>query len=131
MGSRMSFNHAAFGRQVLRSEGMRANMDARAQRVAEQFRATAPVGEPAEPDEHAGRFRDSAVVSSGTAGGPEGDRAYGRVTLEDPAAMSIEYGHVAEFDEHGRFATRGTGVRTQYIPGSHTLTAALDAAGDA
>lgn len=131
MASRMTFNHAAFGREVLRSEGMRADMAARAERVAEQFRATAPVGEPAEPDEHAGRFRDSARVSSGADGGPEGDRAYGRVTIEDPAAMAIEYGHVAEFDEHGRFTRPGEGVRAQYIEGSHTLTRALDAAGDA
>lgn len=126
--ARYVHNYVGFGRQVMRSEGMRAAMAARAERVAEEFRATAPVGEPFEPDDHAGRFRDSAVTDSGTEGGPNKDRAFGRVTLTDPAAMQIEFGHTITRGERGRFAERGTGHDPQHVEGSHTLTKALDAA---
>lgn len=107
----------AFGRLVLRSEFMKADMLARAERVKETFQATAPVGSPAEGDDHPGRYRDSAHVESGTmrVPGGSGERAYGRVVVEDEAAMSIEFGHTAS---NGR-----------QVEGSHTLTRALDAAG--
>src|SRR5690348_9830885 len=102
MGMRYRHNYAGFGAAVLRSEGMRAEMTSRADRIKAEFEATAPVGAPYEGDDHPGRFRDSAEVDSGTDGGISGDRAYGRVTVNDPNAMQIEFGHVAAFDEHGR-----------------------------
>lgn len=133
MAPKYKLNYEAFGRQVLKSEAMQAHMRARAEKIKDQFVATAPVGSPSESDDHPGRYRDSARVESGVAipSHGRGERAYGRVVVDDPAAMSIEYGHTAEFDEQGRFAKRGTGVRSQFIDGSHTLTNALDAAGDA
>lgn len=129
MGSRYRHNFAGFGAAVLRSEGMRAEMTSRADRIKAEFEATAPVGAPYEGDDHPGRFRDSAEVDSGTDGGIAGDRAYGRVTVNDPNAMSIEFGHVAAFDEHGRPVPHGEGTRTVFVEGSHTLTTAMDAAG--
>lgn len=131
MGARYQQNFGAFGRLVLRSEGMRADMASRADRIKAQFVATAPVGDPVESDDHAGRYRDSAESSSGTDGGPNRDRAFGRVDVTDPAAMSIEFGHVPERGPDGKFAERGTGKAYPPIEGHHTLTRALDAAGDA
>lgn len=113
--SRYVHNYEAFDQQVLASGWMEADMRARAERIKEQFEATAPVGEPYEGDDHPGRFRDSARVTSGTAHFGQGIRAYGRVHVDDPAALSIEFGHHAK---NGRF-----------VEGSHTLTNALDAAG--
>lgn len=115
--TRYVLDSEAFGRLVLRSEGMKADMHARADRVKAVFEATAPVGEPYEDDHHAGRYKDSAEVESGEMHVPDGRgiRAYGRVTVNDPAAMSIEFGHTASNGRH--------------VEGSHTLTRALDAAG--
>lgn len=123
-------HHEPFGRRILNGAYMVAAMRARAERVGEAFRATAPVGEPFEPDDHAGRFRDSAEVTSGDHGGPKHDRAFGRVSVHDPAAMSIEFGHSVRRQDGGKFAPRGTGEEYPHIEGSYTLTRALDAAGD-
>lgn len=130
MAVRYRHNYEAFGRLVLRSEGMRAAMATRAERIKKRFEETAPVGPPYEDDDHAGRFRDSAEVDSGTAGGPNNNRAFGRVTVNDPAALSIEFGHHVERGPGGQFAERGTGKEYPFIEGSYTLTRALDAAGD-
>lgn len=133
MGVRYRWNGpGVFGEQVLRSEGMKAAMESRADKIKAEFEATAPVGAPYENDEHRGRYRDSAIVDGGVDGGINGDRAYGRVTVNDPAAMQIEYGHVAAFDAQGRpvkHGEAGEGGRTVYVEGSHTLTTAMDAAG--
>lgn len=123
-------NHETFGRRVLNGAYMVEAMRKRASRVEQVFRATAPVGEPFEPDDHAGRFRDSAETTSGDHGGPSKDRAYGRVTVHDPAAISIEYGHSVRRHDGGKFAPRGTGEAYPHIEGAYTLTRALDAAGD-
>jgi hypothetical protein len=113
MTTRYVHNYGAFDRLVLNSEMMRDAMHGRAERVQERFVETAPVSD--EPDdEHRGRYKDSSTVESGLDGGPHHDRAYGRVTVHDPAAMSIEFGHRAEDGSH--------------VEGSYTLTNALNAA---
>lgn len=129
--TRYELNTAAFGRVLLRAEFLREHLDARAERVKEAFEATAPVGSPYETDDHPGRYRDSASVESGTMHVPNGrgERAYGRVVVSDPAAMSIEFGHAAHFDARGRWTDRAHSVREVRVEGSHTLTRALDAAG--
>lgn len=124
-------HHGPFGRRILNGAYMVEAMRKRAARVEQTFRDTAPVGEPFEPDDHAGRFRDSAATTAGEHGGPHHDRAYGRVTVHDPAAMSIEFGHSVERRDGGKFAARGTGTPYPHIEGHHTLTRALDSAGDA
>lgn len=124
-------NYRAFGEAVLRAEAMEAHMRARAEKIKARFEETAPVGAPYEHDDHAGRYRDSCEIGSGTEGGLDFHRAYARVNVMDPAAMQIEFGHTAEFDEHGKPARHGEGVRSVYVEGSHTLTRAVDAARDA
>lgn len=128
MGATYIHDYAAFRELVLQAGYMEAEMRRRAEKVKAEFEATAPVGNPApesqggEGDKHPGRYRDSAEVTSGDSGGlaPPGARAYGRVTVTDPAAMAIEFGR--------RFRRKdGTIAR---IEGSHTLTKAMDAAGD-
>lgn len=121
MSARYVHNYAAFDREVLTSPEMRGAMRTRAERVKDQFVATAPVGEPYESDDHPGRFRDSAEVSDGVTVIQVGERAYGRVTVNDPDAMSIEFGHHA--------ATKD-GTPGRYVEGAHTLTRAVDAARD-
>lgn len=115
MTARYKLDYAAFGRLVLNSPAMEAEMRARAERVQAEFIATAPVSDQPD-DEHRGRYKDSSSVESGTHGGIHHDRAYGRVTVDDEAAMSIEYGHHTK--------------KGKFVEGSHTLTRALDAAGD-
>lgn len=120
------------GDAIQRSEGMRAAMETRADKIKAEFEATAPVGAPYENDEHIGRYRDSAEVDSGTDGGLHHRVAYGRVTVTDPNAMQIEFGHVAAFDEHWRpvkHGEAGDNGHTIFVEGSHTLTSAMDAAG--
>lgn len=111
MATRYTHDYEAFGRQVLRGEDMVAHLRARAEWVKAQFEATAPVD--------TGEFKSSAKVETGVmhVPGGQGERAYGRVTLDDPEAMAKEFGHVTPDGKH--------------VPGAHTLTRALDAAGDA
>jgi len=111
MATRYTHDYEAFGRLVLRSQEMQANMRARAERVKAEFEATAPV--------QTGEFKGSARVETGTmhVPGGQGERSYGRVVLDDPEAMAKEFGHTTEDGKH--------------VPGSHALTRALDAAGDA
>lgn len=118
--AKYKLNYEELGRQVLASAAMKANMKARAEAVKATFEATAPVGPPYEDDEHAGRYKNSARTESGVRdtgrGRFRGPRAYGRVVVDDPAAMPIEFGHTTSNGTH--------------VDGSFTLTRALDAAGD-
>lgn len=128
MGAKYTHDYAAFRVEVLQAPFMEAEMRRRAEKVAEQFRATAPVGNPipedegGEGDEHPTQYRDSAEVTSGPDGGlaPPGARAYGRVTVTDEHAMSIEFGH--------RYRRKDGKIAR--IEGAHTLTKAMGAAGD-
>lgn len=130
MSARYVHNYGAFGRQVLNSPQLAAKLHARGERVAEVFRSTAPVGEPYEGDDHPGRFRDSVTVHTAPNSGPAGDRVQTRITVNDPAGLSIEFGHHVYRDARGRFThAPGTGPsRVEYLPGSRTLTNAMDAA---
>lgn len=116
MATHYRHDYEAFGRLVVNSPMMQAAMRARAEKVQELFIATAPVSD--EPDdEHRSRYKDSSRVESGVGLVVElGARAYGRVVVDDPDAMSIEYGHTAPDGSH--------------VDGSFTLTRALDGAGD-
>lgn len=110
MAAKYNLNYEAFGRQVLQSKEMQAHLHARADRVKAEFEATAPV--------YTGEFKGSARVESGVEV-PEygkGARAVGRVIVDDPLAMTKEFGHT---DENGK-----------HVEGAHTLTRALGAARD-
>lgn len=107
MATRYTHDYEAFGRQVLRGEDMVAHLRARAERVKTEFEAAAPVD--------TGEFKGSARVESGVED-IHGRRAYGRVVVDDPLAMTKEFGHTTADGKH--------------VPGSHALTRALDAAAD-
>lgn len=124
--ARYEHNYAAFDRLVLNSEALKARLAARGEAVAETFRATAPVGEPFESDDHPGRFRDSVTVHTETHGGPNNDRVNTRIQVNDPHGLSIEFGHHVKRDRRGRFS-HTDGVSTpEFIEGSRTLSNALD-----
>lgn len=76
--------------QLLRSDGMKAAMVVRAERVAARARQIAPVGNPAN-DSHPGEYRDSIVVSSTSEGGAKKDRAAASVTAQAPHSRFVEY----------------------------------------
>lgn len=105
--TKYTHDYEAFGRLVLRSQAMQAHLRARAERVKTAFEATAPV--------ETGEFKGSARVESGVED-IHGRRAYGRVIVDDPLAMTKEFGHTTANGKH--------------VPGSHALTRALDAAAD-
>lgn len=130
--SRYVHNYGAFDRLVLNSPKLHELLDARGERVAETFRATAPVGEPYEGDDHAGRFRDSVSVHTESADFGHGRRVNTRVSVDDPQGLSIEFGHHVKRDVRGRFTHRdGEGVgEPEFIEGSHTLSNAVEAARD-
>lgn len=133
MAARYVHNYRAFDR-VLTSPILAARLEARGQRVAAEFRATAPVGEPYESDDHPGRFRDSVTVDTDEHGGPSGNRVNTRVKVNDPHGLSIEFGHHVKRDAHGRFSHVEDAARedagTEFIAGTHTLSNAIDAARD-
>jgi hypothetical protein len=79
-------NYRAFGKLVLQSPAMVAEMRKRAERIKERAEATAP---DAPPYGEGYKYRFS--VSSGIRKGKT-TRAYGRVTNDDPAARFIEFG---------------------------------------
>lgn len=126
--TRYVHHDAAFGRLVLNSDELAARTNAAGERVAEVFRATAPVGEPYEGDDHPGRYRDSVRVETAKHAGPGEDRVQTRIHVDDPAGLSIEFGHHVHRDERGRFTHGPAAGAAEYIPGSRTLTNAMDAA---
>lgn len=102
-------DHAAFRGLVLNAPWMVDEMRRHAEAVKTAAESLAPVGDPAS-DPHAGRYRDSFRVESGTAGGVHGDRAYATVSNDSPEAVYVEFG-------------------TERQAAQHVLTRALDAAG--
>lgn len=78
--------------EMLRSPWMQAEMRRRAEKVKAAAEAIAPVGDPAY-DRHAGRYKASFVVESGSRGGFKRDRAYGKVTNSAPYAIWVEKGN--------------------------------------
>lgn len=100
-------NPAAFREELLKSEFMAAEVEAHAERIRAVAEATSPVD--------TGQYASSFRVESTREGGIHRDRVSASVVNDDPAALSIEFGHVAP---DGRV-----------VPGHYTLTRALDAAG--
>lgn len=88
---------------MLNDPFMVAAMTARAEHGKTFAEATAPY-DPTSPGPH---YRDSFVVTAGAHGGPRKNRAYGRLSNEDPDAFWIEVG-------------------THDTPAHHTLARALD-----
>lgn len=101
-------NPAGFRANLLQSDFMAAEMAARAERVKAVAEASAPI--------ETGHYKESFEVKTSKRGGIHNDRAEGRVITTDPAALSIEFGHLTQ---------GGT-----FVDGHYTLTRALDAAGD-
>lgn len=93
MSMRFKPSYRGIGQMLIMPE-LQANMIARAERVATQARATAPVD--ADPDDaHRGRYKASFKVTGGIRKGSRGGRrrrAYGRVTNNAPEALDVEYG---------------------------------------
>ena len=81
---------------LLKSDGMKAGMLERAERIGARARQIAPVGNAAS-DPHPGEYRDSITVSSTNTGGAKGDRAAAYVTAEADHARFVEY----QVDEDG------------------------------
>ena len=75
---------------LLKSDGMKAGMVERADRVAVRARQIAPVGDAAN-DPHPGEYRDNITVSSTNTGGARGDRAAAYATAEAPHSRFVEY----------------------------------------
>jgi hypothetical protein len=71
-------------REMINAPWMVADMRRRAERVAERAAATAP--------RDTGAYASSFRVESGTHGGFNRDRAYGRVVNDDEAAPFVEHG---------------------------------------
>ena len=96
-------DYEAFGRNVLKADWMAAEMYERALRVKARAELTAPY-DPDDPDGQ--HYRDAFTASAGL----RDDRAYGRVSNDDKAALFVEFG-------------------TKNNPRHRTLGNALDAAG--
>lgn len=102
----------AFREELLNADWMVGEMLGRAEAGLAVAEATAPVsGEP--DDEHRGRYKASFSVDARKHGGIHGDRAEGILSSDDPAALSIEFGHVT--------------AEGRVVEGSYTLTRATDA----
>jgi hypothetical protein len=107
-------NYEGLG-ELLRGPEMQADMKRRAEWVAAEAAATAPVGPPGDP--HRGEYRDSFKATSGVETDIKGTRrAYGRVTNSSGHAVAVEYGR------YGR--SKGPTSSAH-----HTLLRALDQAG--
>lgn len=106
MGARFNGSYDGVG-EMLCSAAMQAEM----RRRAEKMLAAAVADAPYDPtDKDGDHYRDHFSVESGVRQGKT-RRAYGRVTNDHVAALSIEFG-------------------TSDTPAHHTLTRALDAAKD-
>ena len=111
MANQFNADYRGIG-ELLKSPEMQAAMHAKAERVAEAARATAPVGD-AITDKHPGEYRDGFEVSSGT----NRTRAYGRVENNVGHAAAVEFGN-------GRTQPANRARKT--INAHYTLTRALD-----
>jgi len=87
--ARFKLDRAGVG-LLLRSDGMKAVMVGRAQKVAARARQIAPVGDPAH-DPHPGEYRDNIVVTSTNEGGAKKDRAAAYVTAAADHSRYVEY----------------------------------------
>lgn len=76
---------------MLRAPFMEKEMRRRAEKVAEEARAKAPVGDP-KTDSHSGRYKASFRVDSTRHGGRKHDRAAGIVYNDSPEAFYVEFG---------------------------------------
>jgi hypothetical protein len=99
MTSRYSHDYEAFERLVLNAPFMEVEMRRRAELVKAHAEAHAPYDADDSDGQH---YRDAFEVSSGRHGGAKKDRAYGRVTNDDPAAVFVEYGRPAGVDKNGK-----------------------------
>lgn len=106
-GVRYVPNRANLG-EMLRSDFMRAAMEARAQRIKSFAEALAPVGDPA-TDPHPGLFRSSFHVTSTNRGGPNRDRAEATVTNDAPYAQWVEFGTSRKRGHHTLLAAAKLG----------------------
>ena len=84
-------DYAAFGELVLCAPWMVAEMRSRAERGLAVAEMVAPVGSPAEGDEHAGRYKASFSVDSGIQVHAT-RRAYGELSNSAPEALYVEFG---------------------------------------
>lgn len=90
--ARATFNASYSGiREMINAPFMVKDMRRRAERVADYAAATAPVGDP-RTDPTPASYKGSFRVESGTHGGLNHDRAYGRVINNDPASFYVEHG---------------------------------------
>jgi hypothetical protein len=102
---------AAFREELLNADWMVALMREHAERGRAWAQENAPVS--TEPDDdHPGRYKASFSVESRKHGGVHGDRAEAVLSSDDPAALSIEFGHQSRSGNH--------------VEGHHTLTRAMD-----
>jgi HK97 gp10 family phage protein len=90
VAARFTLNWEGVG-ELLRSEGVEAEMLRRARLIAAKAEASAPTGTPPD-DKHPGRYRASVTVSSSRHGGRRGDRAVAYATNTAPYARWVEYG---------------------------------------
>lgn len=101
-------DYDAFGELVLREDWMLAEMTERAEKVKTLAEAIAPFDP---EDKKSLHYKEAFRVETSTHGGAHSDRAEAKVVNDDPIAVYVEYG-------------------TRNNPAHHTLTRALDAAGD-
>jgi hypothetical protein len=102
--------------QLLRSEEMKAEMLRRAEKVAEMARTIAPVGP--ESDPHRGDYKAAIKASADVRRTQATERAEGRVEVDVPWAIFVEYGTL-----QGSATSKGS-------PAQHILGRSLDAAKD-
>jgi hypothetical protein len=79
-------------RRLLNSEGMQRVVKHYADKIKDRAEVIAPVGSPAEPDEHVGRYKRSFSVEVHTHGGATRDRAEAIVSNDSPEAVYVEFG---------------------------------------
>lgn len=91
--------------QMLNADFMEAAMRARAERAMAVMVTTAPFDPKSTDGTH---YKDSFTVDAGRHGGVRHDRAYGRVTNDDPAAFYIEFGT----KDTPRHRTMGNAIHT-------------------
>lgn len=96
---------AAFRAELLNADWMVDAMRERAERGREFVQSAAPVD--------TGRFRSAVSVDARKRGGVHHDRAEAVLSSDDPAALSIEFGHAAPDGAH--------------VEGAYTYTQAMDA----
>lgn len=93
--AKFTASYAGIG-EMLNSEFMQEAMHKRAEHGKDFAEPIAPVDE---EGPHPGRYKAAFRVSSGTHGGHEHDRAYGRLENDSPEALWVEVG-TANNDAH-------------------------------